>query len=222
MKTELVSIALDAENSVSGLWVAPAKPKACLVLAHGAGAGMTHKAMEAVAAGLAARGIAVLRYNFPYMERGSKRVDPPAIAHKTVRAAVAVARERSGSLPLFAGGRSFGARMTSQAEAGEPLEGVRGLVFFAFPLHPAGAPSDQRAAHLQDVKVPMLFLQGTRDALADLTLLKPVIKSLGRRAKLVLAQDADHSFHVPAKTGRKDGEVLDEILDAAAAWMLLI
>jgi hypothetical protein len=183
---------------------------------------MTHPAMDAVAVGLAARGIAVLRYNFPYMERGSKRVDAPAIAHKAVRAAVAVGRARSASLPLFAGGRSFGARMTSQAQAKAPLEGVRGLVFFAFPLHPAGAPSDERAAHLKDVRVPMLFLQGTRDALADLALLRPMLKSLGRRAKLVLAQDADHSFHVPAKTGRKDSEILAELLDSAAAWMLSI
>ena len=162
------------------IWDTPAKPKACLVLAHGAGAGMTHKSMEAVAQGLVARGIAVLRYNFPYMERGSKRVDPPPVAHKAVRAAVAAARERAApscrSLPA---GRSFGGRMTSQAQANAPLEGVRGLVFFAFPLHPAGAPSDARAAHLNDVKIPMLFLPGTRDALADLTLLRPVVKSLG-------------------------------------------
>jgi uncharacterized protein len=220
--SQSLDISFDAENSVSGLWDAPASPKACLVLAHGAGAGMTHPSMAAVAAGLAQRGIAVLRYNFPYMQRGSKRVDPPAVAHKTVRAVVAAARARSAPLPLFAGGRSFGARMTSQAQAKTPLDGVRGLVFFAFPLHPAGAPSTLRAAHLKDVKVPMLFLQGTRDALADLTLLTPEVKSLGRRAKLVLAQDADHSFHVPAKTGRKDSEVLGEILDAAAAWMFSI
>jgi hypothetical protein len=202
------------------IWDAPAKPRACLVLAHGAGVGMTHKSMEAVAQGLVARGIAVLRYNFPYMERGSKRVDPPAVAHKAVRAAVAAAHERSAALPLFAGGRSFGGRMTSQAQASAPLEGVRGLVFFAFPLHPAGTPSDERAAHLEDVRVPMLFLQGTRDALAEFALLKRTVKSLGRRATLVLAQDADHSFHVPAKTGRKDSEVLAELLDAAASWML--
>ena len=217
-----LSIPVDEKITVSGLWDAPAKPKACIVLAHGAGVGMTHKSMEAVAQGLVQRGIAVLRYNFPYMERGAKRVDPPAIAHKAVRAAAAMARARSASLPLFAGGRSFGGRMTSQAQAKAPLEGVQGLVFFAFPLHPAGAPSNERAAHLKDVRVPMLFLQGTRDALADLTLLTPVVESLGRRAKLVLAQDADHSFHVPAKTGRKDSEVLAEILDTAAAWMLAV
>lgn len=219
MQTKSLTVVLDEKTSVSGLWDAPAKPKAAIALAHGAGVGMAHRSMEAVAGGLVQRGIAVLRYNFPYMERGSKRVDPPAIAHKTVRAAVATARERSGSLPLFAGGRSFGGRMTSQAEAKAPLD-VRGLVFFAFPLHPAGAPSDERAAHLKEVRVPMLFLAGTRDALADLGLLGPVVKSLGRRGKLVLAQDADHSFHVPAKTGRKDSEVLAEILDAAGAWMI--
>lgn len=210
---------ISLSDASSGIWDAPAEPKACLVLAHGAGVGMTHKSMEAVAQGLVARGIAVLRYNFPYMERGSKRVDPPAVAHKAVRDAVAAARKLSAALPLFAGGRSFGGRMTSQAQAGAPLEGVRGLVFFAFPLHPAGAPSEERAAHLKDVRIPMLFLQGTRDALAELTLLKRTVKSLGTRATLVLAQDADHSFHVPAKTGRKDSAILDEILDAVASWM---
>jgi len=214
----------DDLNPAATIWDAPARPKALLVLAHGAGAGMTHKSMDAIAHGLTQRGIAVLRYNFPYMERGSKRVDPPPIAHKRVREAVALARERaarenSRSLPLFAGGRSFGGRMTSQTQAIALLEGVRGLIFFAFPLHPAGAPSDTRAAHLTQVKIPMLFLQGTRDALADLALLKRAVKSLGPPATLVLAENADHSFHVPAKTGRKDREVLDEILDAAAAWM---
>jgi hypothetical protein len=216
-----------AGDGLSTLWDAPVGAKACLVLAHGAGAGMTHKAMEATALGLNQRGIAVLRYNFPYMARGSKRVDPPAVAHKAVRAAVALAREHSAreysnGLPLFAGGRSFGGRMTSQAQALAPLEGVRGLVFFAFPLHPAGAPSDARAAHLAEVRLPMLFLQGTRDALADLALLKRTVNSLGSRATLVLAEDADHSFHVPAKMGRKDSEVLAEILDAAASWMLSV
>ena len=213
---------ISLSETSSAIWDAPVKPKACLVLAHGAGVGMTHKSMEAVAHGLVARDVAVLRYNFPYMERGSKRVDPPAVAHKAVRAAVAAARKRSAKLPLFAGGRSFGGRMTSQAQASAPLEGVRGLVFFAFPLHPAGAPSDERAAHLEEVRVPMLFLQGTRDALADLTLLSQTVKSLGPRATLVLAEDADHSFHVPARTGRKDSEVLAELLGAAASWMLSV
>jgi uncharacterized protein len=220
MSTEARRISISETSSA--IWDAPADPKACLVLAHGAGVGMTHKSMETLAQGLVARRVAVLRYNFPYMERGSKRVDPPAVAHKAVRAAVAVARKRSGKLPLFAGGRSFGGRMTSQAQASAPLEGVRGLVFFAFPLHPAGAPSDERAAHLKDVRLPMLFLQGTRDALADLTLLSRTVKSLGPRATLVLAEDADHSFHVPARTGRKDGDVLADLLDAAASWMLAL
>ena len=192
------------------------------MLAHGAGVGMTHKSMEAIAHGLVARGVAVLRYNFPYMERGSKRVDPPAIAHKAVRTAVAAAFQRSAGLPLFAGGRSFGGRMTSQAQAGARLGGVRGLVFFAYPLHPAGAPSEERAAHLKDVQIPMLFLQGTRDALAELTLLTRTVKSLGPRATLILAPNADHSFHVPAKTGGNDSEVLARILDAAASWMFSV
>ena len=183
---------------------------------------MTHASMEAVAEGLVARGIAVLRYNFPYMERGSKRVDSAIVAHGAVRAAVAAGRERSASLPLFAGGRSFGARMTSQAKASAPLDGVRGLVFFAFPLHPSGEPSDERAAHLEHVGIPMLFLQGTRDTLADTDLLVRKVKSLGPRAKLVTVANADHSFHVPAKSGRKDREVLAEILDHAAAWMFSI
>jgi predicted alpha/beta-hydrolase family hydrolase len=189
------------------------------VLAHGAGAGMTHKAMAALADGLAERDIATLRYQFLYMERGAKRPDPPPVAHKVVRAAVADAARRADGLPLFAGGRSFGGRMTSQAQALAPLPQVRGLVFFAFPLHPAGKPSSERAAHLLDVAVPMLFLQGTNDALAMLDLLRPVVAKLGERATLKLIDGADHSFHVPAKSGRKDAEVLAEVLDAAAAWM---
>lgn len=218
MSTEPLRIAIEGSGEVSGLWQAPAGARACLVLAHGAGAGMAHKAMAAIADGLEARGLAVLRYQFPYMERGGGRVDPPPIAHATVRAAVAEARRRAGALPLFAGGKSFGGRMTSQAQAGGPLEGVRGLVFFAFPLHNAGKPSDERAAHLSDVEVPMLFLSGARDALAELSLLKPVVERLPL-AELALWEDADHSFHVPARTGRKDPEVLAEILDRAVGWM---
>ena len=214
-----VTIAIDDGASVSGLWLKPAKARGCLVLAHGAGAGMTHASMTATAEGLAERGIATLRYQFPYMERGSSRTDAPAVAHAAVRAAVAEAGRLGGKLPLFAGGRSFGGRMTSQAQAIAPLPGVRGLVFFAFPLHPAGKPSIDRAEHLCEVAVPMLFLQGTRDALAVLDLLHPVVAALGERAALTLAQDADHSFHVPAKTGRKDKEVLAELLDAATQWM---
>ena len=216
---ESVTIAIDGAASVSGLWQAPPAARACLVLAHGAGAGMTHRAMAAIASGLAERGIATLRYQFPYMERGQKRPDPPPVAHAAVRAAVAEAGRRASGLALFAGGKSFGGRMTSQAQALAPLAAVRGLVFFAFPLHPAGKPSDERAEHLSAVTLPMLFLSGTADALAQLDLLKPVVARLGPRAMLKLVADADHVFHVPAKTGRKDAEVLAEFLDAAAGWM---
>jgi predicted alpha/beta-hydrolase family hydrolase len=207
-------------TTVSALWQKPKDAKAVLVLAHGAGAGMTHKHMAATADGLAERGIATLRYNFPYMERGSKRPDNPPVAQAATRAAVADATKLAGDLPLFAGGRSFGARMTSQAQATDPLPDVRGLVFFAFPLHPPGKPGTDRADHLQSVKLPMLFLQGTNDEFATLDLLKPTVSNLKKRATLVLAAHADHSFHAPAKSGRKDPEVLAEILDAAEAWML--
>jgi predicted alpha/beta-hydrolase family hydrolase len=219
MAAQAVKIAIGETEQVSGLWQGPSSARACLVLAHGAGAGMTHKGMAAIADGLAARGIATLRYQFPYMERGSKRPDPPAVAHAAVRAAVAEAAQRAPKLPLFAGGRSFGGRMTSQAQAKAPLAGVRGLVFFAFPLHPPGKPSTERAEHLAGVSVPMLFLQGTRDEFATLDLLTTTVAGLGERATLKLFEDADHSFHVPAKTGRKDVEVLNEILDAATEWM---
>ena len=212
-----VTIPFDS-GSVSGLWLAPRSARACLVLAHGAGAGMAHKSMAGLAEGLAERGIATLRYQFLYMERGAKRPDPPALAHKVVRAAVAEATMRAKGLPLFAGGRSFGGRMTSQAQALAPLPNVRGLIFFAFPLHPAGAPSDERAAHLCDVDIPMLFLTGSNDALASLDLLRPMIANLGELATLKLIEGADHSFHVRAKSGRKDADVLAEVLDAAAAW----
>jgi predicted alpha/beta-hydrolase family hydrolase len=214
-----LKIALPGGEKVSALWLSPPSARACLVLAHGAGAGMTHKSMAALADGLAERGVATLRYQFLYMERGSKRPDTPALAHDVVRAAVAEAGKLAPKLPLFAGGRSFGGRMTSQAQAKEPLPDVRRLVFFAFPLHPAGKPSDERAAHLPDVQIPMLFLSGTNDALASLDLLKPVVKKLGKRAMLKLVDGADHSFHVPARSGRKDADVLTDILDAAAAWM---
>jgi hypothetical protein len=219
MDAEPIRITLADGASVSGLWQAPAAATAALVLGHGAGAGITHRAMAATADGLAERGVAVLRYQFPYMEKGGRRVDPPPVAHAAVRAAAAEARRLAPQLPLFAGGRSFGGRMTSQAQAIMPLPGVRGLVFFAFPLHPAGRPSTDRAAHLKDVKVPMLFLQGTNDALAGRGLIEEVTEGLGAGVSLALFPDADHSFHVPARTGRKDAEVLAEILDTAAAWM---
>ena len=201
------------------LFDAAAQPFACCVLAHGAGAGMNHPFMAAVASGLAARGISTLRYEFAYMERGSKRPDTPAVAHARVREAVVEAAKRAPGLPLFAGGKSFGGRMTSQAQAIEPLSGVKGLAFIGFPLHPAGKPSAERAEHLRQVKIPMLFLQGTRDELAKLQLLRPLIKRLGARATLKLLQHADHSFHIPARTGRKDPEVRAEMLDALAAWI---
>jgi predicted alpha/beta-hydrolase family hydrolase len=190
-----------------------------LALAHGAGAGMTHPFMADVAGELAERGIATLRYQFPYMEQGSKRPDTPAVAQATVRAAVAEAARRLPALPLFAGGKSFGGRMTSQAQAALPLPGVRGLVFLGFPLHPAGKPDDKRAEHLADVKVPMLFLQGTRDALAELALLRPVVERLGSRAALKVFEDADHSFHLPARGGRTDAQVRAAMLDALALWI---
>jgi predicted alpha/beta-hydrolase family hydrolase len=216
---EKVTIGLGAGESVSGLWLRPAKARTCLVLAHGAGAGMAHKSMAALADGLAERDVATLRYQFSYMERGSKRPDPPAVAHAAVRAACAKAAALAGALPLCAGGKSFGGRMTSQAQAAAPLPGVRGLVFFAFPLHPAGKPSVSRADHLAKVALPMLFLQGTRDALAEFELLEPVVGALGSRAKLTLAPDADHAFHVPARSGRNDKDILGALLDDASAWM---
>ncbi len=219
MTARSLTIDINGGGTVSGLWLRPATAKACLLLAHGAGAGMMHRAMTALADGLAERAIATLRFQFPYMERGSRRPDPPAVAHAAVRAACAKATRLAGRLPLFAGGKSYGGRMTSQAQALAPLPGVRGLVFFAFPLHPAGKPSAARADHLGKVDIPMLFLQGTRDELAELDLLKPVVAKLGSRARLVLVPDANHAFHVPAKTGRKDADVLADLLDAAAAWM---
>jgi predicted alpha/beta-hydrolase family hydrolase len=209
-------------TSVSALLIQPTDARACFVFAHGAGAGMAHSFMEQAAAGLAERGIATLRYQFPYMEKASKRPDPAAIAHATVRAAVKQAARHCPGLPLVAGGKSFGARMTSQAQAKAPLEGVRGLAFFGFPLHPAGKPSVDRADHLAEIHVPMLFLQGTNDKLAELQLLKPVVEKLKLLATLHLVEAADHSFHVPARSGRNDREVMNEILDALAAWVAAI
>src|SRR5438132_2893714 len=212
-----VTIPVHDAQRVSGLLQAPPEACACYVLAHGAGAGMAHPFMTAIANGLAERGIATLRYQFPYMEQGSKRPDAPKLAQATVRAAVAEASRLVPELPLFAGGKSFGGRMTSQAQAASPLPGVRGLVFLGFPLHPAGRPSDERGEHLFGVQIPMLFMQGTRDQLADLLLLQAVVGKLGARASLKLFQDADHSFHVPARTGRKDSDVMAEMAQALAA-----
>lgn len=214
-----LTIDLGQTTSVSALLTHPAHAKACFVFAHGAGAGMTHPYMEAVAAGLAERGVATLRYQFPYMEKASRRPDPPAVAQATVRAAVATAAQLLPDLPLIAGGKSFGGRMTSQAQAKHPLAGVRGLAFFGFPLHAAGKPSTERAVHLGGIKIPMLFLQGTRDKLAELDLLRPVIADLGVRATLHPVEGADHSFHVPVRSGRRDDDVMRELLDTFVAWI---
>jgi predicted alpha/beta-hydrolase family hydrolase len=220
IKPKAVTITLADAQRVSGLLQVPRDPRACYVLAHSAGAGMTHPFMAAIAEGLAERGIATLRFQFLYMEQGSKRPDSPKLAHAAVRAAVLEAAKRLPGIALFAGGKSFGGRMTSQAQAASSLADVRGLVFLGFPLHPAGKPSNERAKHLFDVKIPMLFLQGTRDALADLPLLKPLVRKLGRRAALRLFPDADHSFHVPVRSGCKDAEVRAELLDAMTDWMV--
>ena len=216
---EPLTIDLEDGRTVSGLLQIPPQPLACLTLAHGARAGMTHPFLTAFATGLAGRRIATLRYQFPYMERGAKRPDPPKVAQATVRAAVLLARRLVAPLPLFAAGKSFGGRMTSQAQAESPLPGVRGLVFLGFPLHPPGRPSDERGRHLLDVQVPMLFLQGTRDDFASLPLLRPLIKRLGARATLELVDDADHTFRVPARTGRSSDEVFTGMLERLVAWM---
>jgi predicted alpha/beta-hydrolase family hydrolase len=175
--------------------------------------------MQSTAFGLAERGIATLRYQFPYMERKSRRPDPPALCHATVRAAVAEASRLAPDLPLIAGGRSFGGRMTSQAQAQSPLPQVRGLAFLAFPLHPAGQPGTDRARHLSGIGIPMLFIQGARDELANLDLLRPLVEQLGARATLHLLDDADHSFHVPARSGRKDSDVREGYLDFLSQWV---
>jgi predicted alpha/beta-hydrolase family hydrolase len=218
-QAQAVTITVDDARRVSGLLQVPHGARVCYVLAHGAGAGMSHPFMAAVADGLAERGIATMRYQFPYMEQGSKRPDAPKLAQATVRAAVAKASHLTPKLALVAGGKSFGGRMTSQAQAALPLPGVRALVFLGFPLHPAGRPSDERADHLFEVKIPMLFLQGTRDALADTRTLQALVERLGTRANLKLFQDADHSFHVQARTGRTDAEVRAEMLDMLASWL---
>lgn len=206
------------DELVSAIALTPREPRACLVLAHGAGAGMQHPFMAAVAAGLAARRIATLRYQFPFTEKGARRPDPPRVAQATVAAAVAAAATRYADLPLFAGGKSFGGRMTSQAQASGPMAGVRGLIFFGFPLHPDDQPDVTRAAHLKAVHVPMLFLQGSRDKLARLDLLQCVVAELPA-ATLVVVEQADHSFRVPKRSGLDDVAVLDQLLAAAAAWM---
>lgn len=216
---EAVTLQVDEASRVSGLLDLPDNARACFVFAHGAGAGMQHSSMASVAGDLSQQGIATLRYQFPYMERGSRRPDPPALCHATVRTAVAEAARLAPGLRLVAGGRSFGGRMTSQAQALAPLSGVAGLAFLAFPLHPAGRPSQERAEHLANVKIPMLFLQGTRDELASLELLEPVVQRLGSRATLRLLQEADHSFHVRASSGRRDPDVRQELILALVHWI---
>ena len=207
------------EERVSGLLLHPAGAKALYLFAHGAGSNMTHKSMASIAEGLAERGIATLRYNFLYAEKGSKRPDAPRLAHAAVRAAAVVGKELAGNLPLYAGGRSFGGRMTSQAQAEDPLPGVRGLAFLGFPLHPAGKPGVERAEHLAKVQVPMLFVTGSRDALAELDLLRPVVAELGKRATFRVVEHADHSFKVAKSSGWTAAEAEAEALDALANWM---
>ena len=214
-----VTITVDDRRAVSGLLRMPATARACYLLAHGAGAGMNHPFLAAVASDLASRDIATLRYQFPYMERRSRRPDPPDVCHATVRAAVAEAAALAPSLPLFAGGKSFGGRMTSQAQASGPLAGVRGLAFLGFPLHPPGEPSDARGEHLYHVQIPLLFLQGTRDDFARLDLIEPLVARLGNRAELKLFADADHSFHVPARSGRTDADLRTELTAMLADWI---
>jgi uncharacterized protein len=207
-----------AEKRVSGLLLSPPQAKACFVVAHGAGAGMLHPFMAKLATDLAARRMATLRYQFPYMEKGSKRPDPPALCHATVRAAVRAAHDLLPNLPLIAGGKSFGGRMTSQAQAAAPMPQVRGLAFLGFPLHPPKEPSDKRAEHLSQVRIPMLFLQGARDEFAQAARLMPVIARLGKLATLCLLPGADHSFKVPARGAVTAAEINDELLSALENW----
>jgi hypothetical protein len=219
MQLQNVSIPV-GEETLSGLLLRPDDAKALYLFAHGAGTNMAHRSMADNADGLAKRGIATLRYNFLYTEKGGKRPDPPRLAHSAVRAAARKSVELAPDLPLFAGGRSFGGRMTSQAQADDPLPGVRGLVFLGFPLHPAGRPGIERADHLANVRIPMLFVSGTKDALAELELLKPVVAGLGQWARLHLVDQADHSFRVAAKSGRTNAEAEADALDAMAGWII--
>ncbi len=205
-------------GSVSALLLKPRDASCLLLFAHGAGADMRHHFMEDMSHELASLRIATLRYQFPYTERKSKRPDPKPILLATVRSAVALANDESDGLPLLAGGKSMGGRMTSLAAAEETLLGVRGIVFFGFPLHPAGQPTTERAEHLSNVKIPMLFLQGTRDSLADLSLLKQICTKLGKRATLFVVDEADHAFHVPKRTGKSDADVLAELAKKVAEW----
>jgi predicted alpha/beta-hydrolase family hydrolase len=212
-------INIDAQRSVSALLLEPADPLACLVFAHGAGAGMNHIFMDDMARALFDRGLATLRYQFPSMEARAKRPDPPAVAQATVRAAVGAASRHCPNVMLIAGGKSFGGRMTSQAQAASPLPNVIGLVFFGFPLHASGKPSTEKAAHLSKVTIPMLFLQGGKDKLAELPLIRSVTEKLGIRATLHVIDEADHSFHVPRRSGRTDADVLNEMARMVVDWL---
>jgi uncharacterized protein len=203
---------------VADLLVRPPDAWLLYVLAHGAGAGMRHRFLEAMADALAGRGVATLRYQFPYMDAGAGRPDPPRVLEASVRAAVERATTAAPDLPLIAGGKSLGGRMTSSAAAASPLPGVRGLAFLGFPLHPPGQPGTSRADHLDRVGLPMLFLQGTRDAFARLDLLNPVVQRLGASATLHLLEEGDHSFNVPKRSGRGVEDVIDELADSLAAW----
>ena len=215
-----VQIAVNAKaGMVSALLVKPQNAKALQVIAHGAGAGMRHRFMEEAAAKLAAHGIATLRYQFPYMEKRIKRPDSESTLTDTVRAAVATAKKLAGDLPLFAGGKSMGGRMTSLAAAQQPLDGVRGLIYFGFPLHAAGNPGAERGAHLAQVNLPMLFLQGSRDALADLKLLRPLCRKLGKQIELFIIDGGDHSFHMLKSSGKSDQQALSDAVGKAAKWM---
>jgi predicted alpha/beta-hydrolase family hydrolase len=213
-----LSITVSSSMAVSAIATIPKTASACLVFAHGAGAGMDHPYIVAVCEGLAARRMATLRYQFPYMEKRSRRPDAPPLCHKTVAAAVAAAHERLPSLPLFAGGKSFGARMTSQTQALAPLPNLHGLCFFGFPLHTPKQPATNRADHLSSIRIPMLFLQGTRDALAQLPLVQSVVARLSAPSTLKIVDHADHSFHVPARSGTTDDEVLGSMLDETVTW----
>jgi len=214
-----LSLEVPGHGTVSARLRVPSAARLAYVLAHGAGAGMEHPLLRTVADELAARHVATLRFQFPYRERGARRIDPPAVCHATVRAAVAATARALPGLPLFAGGRSFGGRMSSQAQALEPLPGVRGLAFLGFPLHPAGQPGAARAAHLEQVQIPMLFIQGERDALARPAWLVPVVQRLGSRATLSWVPQADHGFHAPARGGRADSELRAVWLTTLVAWM---
>src|SRR5215471_13625483 len=215
---EKLRIAVPGNGEVSALLVRPPTARWLLVLGHGAGAGMTHPFLESLAKELAEAGVVTLRYQFPYIEERRRVPDKPEVLISTVAAAIDRARETAPELPLLAGGKSMGGRMTSQASAQGLLEPVKGLVFFGFPLHPPNRPGTMRAEHLAKVNVPMLFLQGTRDTLADLTLLGPICEKLGSRATLHVIPEGDHSFHVLKKAGKTDAEVIKELAETTATW----